>query len=148
MEIIAKSKYVRQSPRKLRLVADQIRGLKVEEALILLENLNKKGAEPILAVLKQAVANAVNNFELKKEALKIESLEVGKGPMYKRMDKSHRSFRWGTIQKRTAHIRLVLEGEKEATKVKKTEKVKKEKKIKKKKKIKEEKKGKKDGSKS
>jgi len=110
-EVVAKSTFIRQSPRKLRLVADQIRGLKVEEAVTLLENLRKRAARPILLTLKQGVGNAVNNFNLKKEGLKIKSLEIGEGPRYKRMDKSHRAFRWGTIQKRTAHIRMILEGE-------------------------------------
>lgn len=111
MEVIAKSTFIRQSPRKLRLVADQIRGLKAEEALTILENLNKQAAKPILLTLKQGIGNAVNNFNLKKEELKIKNLEIGEGPRYKRMDKSHRFFRWGTIQKRTAHIKVVLEGE-------------------------------------
>jgi len=124
MEVIAKSTFVRQSPRKLRLVADQIRGLKAEKAVVLLENLNKRAAKPILLTLKQGVSNAVNNFNLKKEELKIKSLEIGEGPRYKRMDKSHRAFRWGTIQKRTAHIRMILEGEEEKEKKKKPASVK------------------------
>ena len=118
MEIVARSKFVRQSPRKLRLVASQIRGLEAAEALTILENLNKRAAKPILLTLKQAIGNATNNFQLKKEALTIKILEINEGPRYKRMDKAHRFFRWGTIQKRTAHIRLILTGEeKEAKKV-------------------------------
>lgn len=116
MEIVAKSTFIRQSPRKLRLVADQIRGLKAEEALTLLGNLNKRAAQPILLTLKQGIGNAVNNFNLKKEDLKIKSLQIGEGPRYKRVDKSHRAFRWGTIQKRTSHIRMILEGEEEKKK--------------------------------
>lgn len=116
MEVIARSKFVRLSPRKLRLVAEAIRGLKVIEAQSILDNLNNAGAKPISLTLKQAIGNAVNNFKLKKDGLKIKSLEIGQGPSYKRMDKSHRVFRWGTIQKKTAHIRMVLEGEKEEEK--------------------------------
>jgi large subunit ribosomal protein L22 len=116
MEVIAKSKFVRQSPRKLRLVANQVRGLRAEEAVILLENLRKRAAKPILLTLKQGIGNAVNNFGLKREDLRIKSLEIGEGPRFKRMDKSHRFFRWGTIQKRTAHIRMVLEGGESGTK--------------------------------
>jgi len=111
VEVIAKSKFIRQSPRKLRLVAKPLCGLKATEALAILENLNKRAAGPLLLVLRQAIGNAVNNFNLKKESLKIKSLEIGEGPRYKRTDKSHRAFRWGTIQKRTSHIRLILEGE-------------------------------------
>lgn len=116
MEVVAKSSFVRQSPRKLRLVADQIRGLKADEAVAILKNLRKQAAKPILLTLKQGIGNAINNFNLKKENLVIKSLQVGEGPRYKRLDKSHRAFRWGTIQKRTAHIRMVLEGEKEKEK--------------------------------
>jgi len=64
MEIVAKSKYIRQSPRKLRLVAKQIGGLPANEAQVFLENLNKKAARLILLTLKQGVGNAVNNFQL------------------------------------------------------------------------------------
>lgn len=109
-EIIAKTRYVRQSPRKMRLVADLVRGLTAADAANVLENLNKRAAGPILRVLKQGIGNAVNNQNLKKESLKIKLLEVNEGPRYKRMDKSHRVFRWGTIMKRTSHLRLVLEG--------------------------------------
>lgn len=123
MEIMAKSTFVRQSPRKLRLVADQIRGLKAEEAVAILKNLNKRAAKPILLTLKQGISNAVNNFNLKKEDLKIKNLQIGEGPRFKRLDKSHRAFRWGTIQKRTAHIRMILEGEEiEKSKLQKKEK--------------------------
>jgi large subunit ribosomal protein L22 len=120
MQIVAKSKYIHQSPRKLRLVAGQVRGLGAKEAEILLKNLNKRAALPILLVLKQGVGNAVNNFQLNQSSLKVKALEVGEGPRFKRQDKSHRAFRWGTIQKKTAHIRMVLEGEKEKVKPKKT----------------------------
>lgn len=116
MEVIAKSTFVRQSPRKLRLVADHICGLKAEEAVIILESLRKRAAKPILLTLKQGIGDAVNNFNLKKEDLKVKSLQIGEGPRYKRTDKSHRAFRWGTIQKRTGHIRMILEGKEEKKK--------------------------------
>ena len=122
------------------MVADQVRGLKAEEARVLLENLNRRAAKSILLVLKQGIGNAVNNFNLPKESLKIKSLEIGEGTRYKRMDKSHRFFRWGTVEKKTAHIKMVLEGEE--VEVKKEKKAKKEKTVKKAK----TKKGKKDGS--
>ncbi|MFC1727531.1 50S ribosomal protein L22 [Patescibacteria group bacterium] len=110
MEIIAKSKYVRQSPRKLRLVAKMVRGMMVDEAEVLLSHMNKKAARLILLTLKQGIGNAVNNFQLEKMSLKIKALEVNEGPGFKRMDKSHRAFRWGNIKKRTAHISMVIEG--------------------------------------
>ena len=113
MLVKAESKLVRQSPQKLRLVADEIRNLSVSQALALLPNLEKKAARPLYQVLRQAVGNAVNNFQLEEKDLKIKSLQVGEGPRYKRTDKAHRAFRWGTIKKRTSRIKLILEGEKE-----------------------------------
>lgn len=118
-EVIAQTSFVRQSPRKLQLVADQVRGLKVDEALVVLNSLPKKAAGLILATLKQAIGNAVNNFNLAKEDLVIKHLMIQKGPHYKRTDKAHRAFRWGTIRKRNAHIKIVLEGKEAKVKAKK-----------------------------
>ena len=129
MEVLAKSKYIRQSPRKLRLVANEVRGLPVGEAVARLMHLNKKGARPILLTIKQGVGNAVNNFQLREESLIIKKIEVNKGPSFKRMDKSHRVFRWGTVEKKTAHLSLVLEGKKQAAKQKPKAEKKEEKKI-------------------
>lgn len=116
MEVVAKSKFIRQSPRKLRLVARELVGFKAEEAINLLGGLNKRAARTILLTLKQAVGNAVNNFHLPKDSLVIKKIEVGEGPRYKRTDKSHRFFRWGLVQKKTAHLKLVLEGGKNGAK--------------------------------
>ena len=110
MEIIAKSKNVRISPRKVRLVADVVRGLKVEEAEKILIGLNKKATEPLLLVLKQGIANATKNFDLIRETLILKSLEIGKGPTYKRGRPASRGY-WHPILKRTSHIRMILEGE-------------------------------------
>lgn len=108
MEIIAKSKYVRQSPSKLRLVANSIRGLTIEKAEARLENMPKRGAELILPVLRQAVANAVNNFGLKKESLFIKKLEINEGPRFKRWRFVGRG-RVHPILKKTSHIIMTVE---------------------------------------
>lgn len=110
MEVIAKSKYVRTSPRKVRLVADVVRGLKAEEAEKILKGFNKRATQPLLLTLKQGVANAVKNFDLIKDSLVIKSLEVGKGPTYKRGKAVSRGY-WHPILKRTSHIKMVLEGQ-------------------------------------
>lgn len=115
MKVIAKTKYVRISARKMRLVASLIRGLSVEEAVIILTHLHKSSAEPMLLTLKQGMGNAINNFGLLKESLKISSLEIGEGPTYKRGRPVSRG-KWHPILKRTCHISLTLEGK---TKVKK-----------------------------
>jgi len=128
MEIIAQAKFVRQTPRKLRLVADEIRGLKATEAEIILKGLNKKAARLLLKTLRQGIANAENNFNLNKEGLKIKRLEIGEGPRMKR----YRFVAKGRIHqilKKMAHVKMVLEGEekKETKKVAKKKEEKKEK---------------------
>lgn len=110
MQVKAKSKHVRISPRKMRLVADLIRGLAAQEAVTVLSHLDKKAAKPLLLTLKQGIANAVNNFNLKKENLLIKSLEIGKAPTLKRGRPVSRGI-WHPILKRACHINLVLEGE-------------------------------------
>lgn len=108
MIIQAHSKYLRHSPRKMRLVADLIRPLPVEAAMLTLKNLRSRAAEPFLKVLKQAVANAVNNFNLAKNSLKIQSVEVNAGPTAKRWQPVSRG-RAHSIMKRTSHVKIILE---------------------------------------
>lgn len=108
MEIVAKSTFVKGSPRKVRLVADQIRGLGVAQAEAILTNLRKAPCQPLLLVLKQAIGNAVGNFKLTKENLKIKSLDIGEGPRLKRVRFVSRG-RIHQIKKRLNHINLVLE---------------------------------------
>lgn len=110
MEVIAKSDFIRISPRKMRLIADAVRGLKIDEAVEILKNLNKRAAGPLLLTLKQGIGNAVNNFKLDKESLVIKKLVIGKGPTYKRGQPVSRG-QWHSIMKRTCHINMVLEGE-------------------------------------
>lgn len=108
MQVKAQSKYLGNSPRKMRLVADLIRPLSVEAALLTLKNLRSRAAEPILKVLKQAVANAVNNFNLAKSSLQIQSVEINAGPVAKRWQPVSRG-RAHSIMKRTSHVKIVLE---------------------------------------
>src|SRR3989344_4498758 len=108
MLITAKTSYIRTSPRKLRLVADAVRHLSPTEALVELKYLNKRAAGPIAKALKQAVANAVNNFNLPKDELKLKHLIVDEGPTYKRFQPVSRG-RAHSILKRTSHIKVVLE---------------------------------------
>ena len=108
MEIVAKSTFVRGAPRKMRLVADQIRGLKTTQAEAILENLQRGATKPLLLVLKQAIGNAVGNFKLSPENLKIKSLDIGEGPRMKRVRFVSRG-RIHQIKKRLSHINLILE---------------------------------------
>jgi len=109
MEVTASAKYLRISPRKLRLLTRGLRGLSPDKALMKLKFQPQRGSEFLAKVLKQAVANAKNNFKVNEE-LTIKSLEVSEGPAFKRLDKSHGArFDRGIIKKRTAHVFLTLE---------------------------------------
>jgi len=110
MEVTAESKFVRQSVRKVCLVANTIIGLKVEIAQDILKNLNKRAAKVLLLILKQGIGNAVNNFKLDKTKLLVKRIEVGKGPIYKRSRAVSRG-QSHEILKRTSHITMVIEGE-------------------------------------
>lgn len=118
MEIVAKSRYVRMSPRKLRLVADKIYGLNPKQALIFLSQADKRGEE-LTKTLKQAMANAKNNFSLKEEDLKIKNIQINEGPIYKRFRPVSRGMAH-PIAKRTSHITIVLEGGNQRESVKKS----------------------------
>jgi len=107
MEIKAKLKFVRMSPRKTRWVIDLVRGLNVDEAADQLRFMSKAAAVPVLKLLNSGIANAVNNFKLKKENLYIKAITVDGGPVLKRW--RARAFgRAAPIRKRSAHINLVL----------------------------------------
>lgn len=108
MPVVAESKYIRISSRKVRLVADSIRRLPPEEALAVLGAMNKRAAKPLEDVLKQAIGNAVNNFKLDQKNLVIGEIQIGEGPTFKRWRAAARG-RAHRVLKRTSHIRIVLE---------------------------------------
>ncbi|AEB12456.1 50S ribosomal protein L22 [Marinithermus hydrothermalis] len=108
MQAKAVARYVRMSPRKVRLVVDLIRGKSVEEADVLLRYLNKRAARPVRKVLKSAVANAVNNHNLLEDALYVKAAYVDEGPALKRILPRARG-RADIIKKRTSHITIIVE---------------------------------------
>ena len=85
MEVIAKLKGARMSAQKARLVADQIRGKAVEEALLLLTYSPKKGAALIKKVLNSAIANAEHNEGADVDELKVSTICVDEGMTMKRI---------------------------------------------------------------
>ena len=107
MEGKAIAKSVRLSPIKARLVIDLIRGKKVDEAVTILENRNKKSSGVVLKVLNSAVANAVNNFKLDKNKLYVKEARVDAGPVMKRIMFDSRSH-IGHKDRRTSHIVVVV----------------------------------------
>jgi large subunit ribosomal protein L22 len=108
MTVIAKLRYLRIAPRKVRLVADLIRGKSVEEAQTILNFTTKKAAKPLLKLLKSAIANARHNFELEENNLYIAKITVDEGPKWKRWMPRARGM-VSEIQKKTAHVTIVLE---------------------------------------
>ncbi len=104
--------YLRIAPRKVRLVADLIRGKYVDEAQIQLSFLNKKASLPLLKLLKSAIAAASHDFKMKTNNLFIYKITVDEGPKLKRW--MPRAFgRAAEIQKKTSHITLCLKEGKE-----------------------------------
>lgn len=96
----------RQSPRKVRLVADFIRGKDVDKALTSLRFLNKKATDPISDLVKSAQANA-KNLNMNPDALVIKEIAVNEGTiLYRR--KARARGRAVAIRKRTSHVTLVL----------------------------------------
>ena len=106
--IKAKSKYVRQSPYKVRLVLNLIRGLEVNEALNILSFTKRKAAEEIKQVLESAIANAETNLGLNSSNLFISKAIADEGPTLKRFRPRARG-RAGRINKRTTHLLIELE---------------------------------------
>src|SRR4030042_3701611 len=108
MQVKAKIKYLRMSPKKLRLIANLIRGMKVEDAIMQLNFSNKLAKRPILKLLYSALSNAENNFSLKKENLFIKEIKVDMAGMLKRWQyKAH--GRATPLRKRNAHILIILD---------------------------------------
>ncbi len=107
METKAKLSYARISPQKCRLVADQIRGLPVEQALQLLAFSPKKGAHIVKKVLESAIANAEHNDGADIDELKVTTIFVDAGPTLKRMH-ARAKGRGNRILKRTSHITVAV----------------------------------------
>ncbi len=108
METKATAKFIRMSPRKVRLVVDTIRGKNVAEALATLDYTPKAAAGPVRKVLKSAIANAENNQKADQvEELKVAKVYVDGGPTLKRF-RPRAMGRAGRILKRTSHITIVL----------------------------------------
>jgi large subunit ribosomal protein L22 len=107
MEIKASARYLRISPRKLRLVIDPLRGRAVDEALALLKFLPQRGARLVKKVVDAAVANASQRSQVDLDRLVISSIWVDGGPVLKRL-MPRAMGRANRILKRTSHITVVL----------------------------------------
>ncbi len=105
MEVAARLKGAQISAQKVRLVADQVRGLRVEEALGLLEYSTKKAARIVKKVLDSAIANAENNEGADVDELKVSSIFVDEGMTMKRL-RPRAKGRADRILKRSCHITI------------------------------------------
>jgi large subunit ribosomal protein L22 len=103
----SQSKYVRVSPRKARLAADIIRGMKVEEATTQLKFCNMKSGKLLLKTLDSAVANAENQLNVQRRDLKVSEVRVDAGPVLKRAKSKSRGGR-APVMKRTSHFTIVV----------------------------------------
>ncbi|MEJ2316063.1 MAG: 50S ribosomal protein L22 [Gammaproteobacteria bacterium] len=107
MQAVAKHRFARISAQKGRLVADQIRGLPVEQALDVLAFSKKKGAALVKKVLDSAIANAENNEGADIDELKVKAIYVDEGPTLKRI-RARAKGRASRILKRTSHITVTV----------------------------------------
>ncbi len=115
MLVKAELKNYRQSPRKVRLVADLVRGKKVDRALAELSFLNKKASHVIEKLVNSAVANAKHNFNLEKDSLFVKEIRVDEGPTLKRWIAGARG-RAFPLKKRTSRVFVSLEDRAEEVK--------------------------------
>ena len=113
LEATAKARFLRLSARKVRLVADLVRGMKVDKAISALDFVQKSAAEPVRNVVKSAAANAISvvgTSRLKAEDLTIATIFVDGGPAYKRY-RAASMGRATPIKHRLCHITVVVSGE-------------------------------------
>ena len=107
MEAKAHLKYARISPRKVKIVLDLIRGKDVAQAMAILKNTPKSASEYLTKLLRSAVANAENNFNMDASKLYVSECFVCPGPILKRImpGAKGRAFR---ILKRTSHVTITV----------------------------------------
>ena len=108
MEVRATAKGVRVSPQKARRIVDTVRGKRADEALAILKFMSSPIARDVSRVVKSAVANAENNYQMVPSELKIVDAFVNEGLMMKRIRFKGRG-RVNPILKRLSHITIVVE---------------------------------------
>ena len=108
METRAVAKYIRITPRKVRIVLDLIRGKNVAEAFAILKFTPKAGANVVEKVLRSAVANAENNFDMDADKLFVKTAYADQGPTLKRIHPRSRGQAF-KILKRTSHVTIVVD---------------------------------------
>mgnify|MGYP001610791748 CR=1 FL=1 len=115
MEVTAIAKNVRISPKKVRLVIDQIKNRRPQDAVKILDFVNKRPAAAIKKVIMSAIANAKNNYALDEGSLVFKQISASKGLTFKRIRPVSRG-RAHHILKRASYLTVVLEGEQKVKK--------------------------------
>jgi large subunit ribosomal protein L22 len=110
MEATATLKYLKASPQKVRLVADLVRGKKVEEALAILRFTRKATAKDLEKLLRSAIANAENNQDADVDDLVVSKIYVNEGPREKRIQPAPMGRAY-QVQKRKAHVTVHVSDE-------------------------------------
>lgn len=107
MEARAKATFVRIAPRKVQIVLDLIRNKPANEAMAILKYTPKAACEPLAKLLKSAMSNAENNFDMDVASLYVAECTVSQGPTLKRIRPraQGRAFR---INKKSSHVNIVL----------------------------------------
>jgi large subunit ribosomal protein L22 len=104
----ASIKYLRISPRKVRIVADMIRGLQVQKALDCLKFSQKDAAKPLVKLVRSAIANASSQKGVDVDNLYVKTINVNEGPTLKRWMPRARGMA-SPIRKKASHVNLVLD---------------------------------------
>ena len=105
------NKDIQLSPRKLRLLVNEVRKLSPVEALNRVKFINTKAARILVKALTNVIADAKNNFNLDTNSLKFDTIKADEALKIKRMDKSHGSrFARGLIQKRHSRLVIIVKG--------------------------------------
>ncbi len=112
-EVVARAKHINMSPRKVRRVIDQVRGLDAEEALHVLHFLPHAAARPVSKVINSAIANAEENLGIPRDELYVAKIMADEGPGANPGKGRRRRYgargRVKMIRKRSSHITVVLE---------------------------------------
>lgn len=115
MSVKAIARGVKMSPRKVGVVAGLVRGRTVADALVILGHVPRRAALPVIKVIESARSNADYNHNYKPDSLKIIEINVTPGPRMKRFRPAAHG-RALPFQRRTSHIRVVVEGDQRAAK--------------------------------
>lgn len=107
MQARAEAKHIRISPRKMKPIADLVRGKNVKDAQAILKFTPRKGAEIFLKVLNSAVANAENNFHMDVETLIVKEIYANQGPTLKRWNAGSMG-RANPVLRRSSHVGVVV----------------------------------------